>query len=285
MKVIWPEPGKYIVAVSGGVDSVCLLDLLIARGGYELVVAHVDHGIRGDSALDLELVQRMAEDNSLYIVYTTYNFTKQTSEQQLRQARYGFLFEQMHKHDARGIITGHHADDLLETSIMNIRRGTDRYGAAGGMNREGIMRPLIKVSKSELISYAQKHHLSWHEDSTNTDLHYTRNMIRHEVVPEIDRIEYQQHLTELGQLNKDIDSELAGLVSVSGKAIIMPRSTLRLLSLRELEVLLAYAIRQTDPEFELSQPQVARLAREILLDTTKNSFSLRGTAGIIIDIQ
>lgn len=284
MNVNWPQPGKYIVAVSGGVDSVCLLDMLVAHGGYELIIAHVDHGIREDSSEDAVLVESLAQNYHLLIIATKLQLGKGVSEEVARAARYNFLYEEMKKQGASAILTAHHADDLLETSIMNVRRGTDRYGAAGGMNREGIARPLIKVSKKELLDYAKEHNLQWREDSTNLDVKYTRNEIRHNVIPTIDKIEYQRLLTELEDINQKLDSELAGLVSTSGEVITIRRSIVDRLGLREIEVLLAYAIRQCNPTIELTQPTIARLAREILLDTSKNSFSLSGVAGIIVEI-
>lgn len=285
MNIIWPKPGKYVVAVSGGVDSVCLLDMLANHGGYELVVAHVDHGIREDSALDAELVQQLAKKYQFNIVITKLTLSKQSSENQLRQARYSFLFDQLQKQDAQAILTAHHADDLVETSIMNIRRGTDRYGAAGGMTRQGIVRPLINVTKNELRAYALEHKLDWHEDSTNQLNKYTRNKIRNTIIPRINVDAYRDHMVTLSNLNNKIDSELKSLVSIKNNSVEIARSTISTLGLRELEVLLAYAIRQYDASIELSQPQIARLAREIMLDTTKNSFSLAKPAGIIIEIQ
>lgn len=284
MHVIWPKPGKYIVAVSGGVDSVCLLGMLVAHGGYELIVAHVDHGIREDSTQDLELVQKIAHNNKLHIVYTKYNYTIDTSEQELRQARYDFLFEQKEKFNAAAILTAHHADDVLETSIMNIRRGTDRYGAAGGMTRKGIVRPLINMRKKELVDYAKNHNLIWREDSTNNDLKYTRNKIRHQVIPGIDTSEYQKHLYRLGELNIAIDSELKDLVLVLNEGITIPRTHLNRLGLREVEVLLAYALRQASPNIELSQPRIAEAARQIMLGAHKISFSTGPQECIIIEI-
>lgn len=279
LKVIWPESGAYTVAVSGGVDSVALLDLLVAHGDYELTVAHVDHGIRPDSHEDATLVERLAQHYDLPFVATQLQLGENASEESARTQRYEFLLSQ-----ASPVIVAHHADDLLETSIMNVRRGTDRYGAAGGMTREGIIRPLIQVTKQELIEYARQQNLEWREDNTNTDTRYTRNQLRHEVTPHIDQDKYQTYMTEVGELNKKLDSKLKGLVSISNSKLLLQRDDLSLLSLRELEVLLAYGLRQLDPNLELNQPKIAELARNILLQPTKNSFSLAGTAGIMVDI-
>lgn len=284
MKIDWPESGTYIVAVSGGVDSVCLLDMLVAHGGYDLVVAHVDHGIREDSGEDAKLVKDLTGQYRIPGLSKRLNVKKASSEEQLRTARYNFLFEAMKQVGANAILTAHHADDLLETSIMNVRRGTDRYGAAGGMTREGIIRPLISVTKEELLDYAKDHKLEWHEDNTNLDVKYTRNKIRHEVIPSIDKNQYQKHLQELGELNAKIDSELKSLVLVLNEGITIPRAHLNGLSLREVEVLLAYALRQACPNIELNQRRVAEVARQIMLGTHKISFSISATDCIIIDI-
>lgn len=279
LPIIWPESGTYIVAVSGGVDSVVLLDLLASHDGYELTVAHVDHGIRPDSHEDAKLVERLAGSYQLPFISTELHLGKEASEEEARTKRYEFLLKQ-----GSPVITAHHADDVLETSIMNIRRGTDRYGAAGGMSRQGIIRPLITISKQELIKHARHHNLEWREDSTNKDTEYTRNSIRHELIPTIDQPVYRRRMEEVARLNKKIDSKLKSLVSTSKNKLTLRRNDLSTLSLREVEVLLAYAFRQVDPTLELSQSKIAELARKILLDPSKNSFSLAGSTSIMVNI-
>lgn len=285
MDVIWPKPGKYVVAVSGGVDSVALLDMLAQKGEYELIVAHADHGIRDDSAADAVFVAKLALNYGYNIVITKLHLPKDSSEANMRHARYDFLFKVMQDHGATGIITAHHLDDVLETSIMNVRRGTDRYGAAGGMNREGIIRPLSDVTKQKILEYAQQHNLEWHEDSTNSDTTYTRNDIRQNVLPEIDRETYEEHLHRVGELNDQIDVLLNGRTSITGGIIQVSRTCRNDMGLRELEVLIAYALRQAKPGIELSSRRVAQVAREIMLGTDKISFSTGDADGIIIDIQ
>lgn len=285
MKIDWPSAGKYIVAVSGGVDSVCLLNLLVDHDGYDLVVAHVDHGIRPDSAEDAILVKNLAQSYNLPFVTTKLDLGPGASEEAARKARYEFLFDQLKIHQAQAILTAHHADDLLETSILNMRRGTDRYGALGGMNREGIIRPLINVSKKELLDCAAQHNLKWNEDSTNQDTKYARNQVRHEVIPKIDVNDYKNHMDELQEVSLQIDRLVEPFVSVSEGNIILQRDIIQHLSLRELEVVLAYGLRQIRPNLELSQPRIAAAAREIMLGTDKISFSSDSQNGIIVSIQ
>lgn len=272
------------MAVSGGVDSMALLAILAAHKDYDLVIAHIDHGIRPDSAQDGELVERAARTYNLPFITTQLELGPGASEAAARAGRYNWLFRQMHVYQAGAVITAHHADDVLETSIMNVRRGTDRYGAAGGMRHDNVLRPLIRLTKQELTEYARQHQLVWHEDSTNNDVQYTRNQIRHEVIPSTDLTGYKNHIAELQDLNKKIDSRLRHLVSISGDTVTIQRGQLNSLSLREVEVLLAYGMYQIDPSLELSQPKVAELARRVVLDTTKKSFSLAGTTRIIVTI-
>jgi len=285
MHVIWPKSGKYIVAVSGGVDSVALLDMLAHKGEYDLIVAHADHGVREDSADDAAFVRELASHYEFNIVITKLNLPQDASEQEMRKARYDFLFTVMQDHKAEGIITAHHFDDVLETSIMNVRRGTDRYGAAGGMNREGIVRPLLNLTKQQLIAYARNHNLAWREDSTNSNTAYTRNDIRHTVVPSIDRDRYEAHLRELQTLNDQIDVLIKARTANNGNVVHISKLDLQSMSLREVEVLIAYGLRQAKSDIELSSRRVAQMSRQIMLGTDKISFSIAGAEGIIIDIQ
>ncbi len=196
------KPGTYVLAVSGGVDSMVLLDLLagqtnslspIAGGsgyklsadGYRLIVAHFDHGIRGDSVEDRKLVQTVAKRYGLPFVYEEGKLGKSASEDEARKARYVFLERVKRDYHAQAIITAHHQDDMLETAILNLLRGTGRTGLAPLGNRPGILRPLLGFTKQDLRSYAREHHVQWREDSTNTDEQYLRNYVRRQIMPRL----------------------------------------------------------------------------------------------------
>jgi tRNA(Ile)-lysidine synthetase-like protein len=180
------KPGKYAAAVSGGVDSVVLLDLLNGLEGVDLVVAHFDHGIREDSANDRELVQKLAAQYGLPFEYAEGRLGSKASEATARTARYKFLEKVMKEHGAGAIITAHHEDDMLETAIINMLRGTGRKGLGALSSRSQLERPLLHVSKQEIISYAKAHNLEWHEDSTNQEEVYLRNYIRLRLLPKFD---------------------------------------------------------------------------------------------------
>lgn len=167
---------KYLVAVSGGVDSVVLLDML-THTSHKLVVAHVDHGIRGEeSAADARFVRALAKKYQLPYVSTQLALGAKASEEQARHGRYAFLFAQAKKFGA-SVATAHHADDVVETIALNLERGTGWRGLAV-MDRAEVTRPLLALHKAQLYSYALAHGLEWVEDATNRSDKYTRNRLR-----------------------------------------------------------------------------------------------------------
>jgi len=166
---------KYIVAVSGGVDSVALLHMLVKTSKHELIVAHFDHGIRDDSADDAQFVSELAKKHSLQYFVKREELGKEASEALARERRYAFLRELAQVHDAR-IVTAHHLDDFVETVAINLKRGTGWRGLA--VFDSDVLRPLVDTSKQQLVNYAKDHHLEWREDSTNASDVYLRNRIR-----------------------------------------------------------------------------------------------------------
>jgi len=182
----------YVIAVSGGVDSVVLLHKIVSRlastpkkSQPEYVVAHFDHGIRGDSYKDAELVKKLAKQYGLKCEVGKGNLPANVSESDARDARYTFLRKIKNRHQAEKIITAHHQDDVLETMIINILRGTGPRGLVPMQNSPDILRPLLNSSKKALLEYARKNNLVWHEDSTNADDKYLRNYIRIHIMPEL----------------------------------------------------------------------------------------------------
>ncbi len=186
--------GKYVAAVSGGVDSVTLLNMLSKQKGLDLIVAHYDHGIRKDSSNDKRFVQQLAQDYGLPFEYAEGHLGSQASEATAREARYKFLREVKNKHQAQAIITAHHQDDALETAIINLLRGTGRKGLTSLESKDDIVRPLLGFSKQELLNYAKANSLIWHEDSTNTDVKYLRNYVRHNIIAKLEPAKRKQLL-------------------------------------------------------------------------------------------
>lgn len=202
---------KYVLAVSGGVDSMVLMDALlhnrlselttsqIATTGTEFVVAHFDHGIRNDSSSDEKFVRGVVGDYGLTYEYERAELGAKAGEEEARNARYGFLRRCCKKYDAQ-LITAHHQDDLLETMIINLIRGTGWRGLASLSSDSQILRPLLHVPKSEISAYARRHNLQWREDSTNTNAEYLRNYVRLRIIPRLIKQDHEV-LTKLTNIN------------------------------------------------------------------------------------
>lgn len=208
------KPGKYILAVSGGVDSVTLLDLLSNLPDIELVVAHFNHGIRKEAASDARFVKKLVEKYGLPIEIGYGHLAEGASEETARQARYGFLDEVKRKHEAHAVVTAHHQDDLIETAFINILRGTGSRGLVAITTNENIIRPLIDVPKKDILRYAHKNRLEWVEDETNQDTRYLRNLVRSilaERLTEFERRKLLGHLDNLKKMEAEKDELLAGI--------------------------------------------------------------------------
>lgn len=210
------NPQKYVVAVSGGVDSVVLLHMLHTRKKSNVfyVVAHFDHGIRADSYIDRALVERLAKEYDMPFESAEGRLGADTSEAEARTARYKYLRTVKDKYKAEKIITAHHQDDVIETMIINIIRGTSPRGLAPMQHQTDILRPLLSKTKKELLSYAAEHKLVWHEDSTNTDENYLRNYIRMNIMPQLESS--RETLLEINEtidkLYVDIDMRISGVL-------------------------------------------------------------------------
>lgn len=198
---------NYLLAISGGVDSVVLLDIFSQRK-HPSVVAHVDHGIRGEeSAADARFVEALAKQYNLPFVSIALHLPADASEEQARNARYEFLFNEAKKYKAT-VVTAHHRDDAVETVALNITRGTGWRGLAV-LNREGIHRPLIELTKQQLYTYAIKQRLEWVEDATNTQDVYLRNRLRRKInSSDIDGSSMMALRAKQLQLRHDIDKEV-----------------------------------------------------------------------------
>ena len=222
MKVKLPKAGVYVVAVSGGVDSMVLLDLLYKtykdKAGYRIIVAHMDHGTRSDSYLDRRLVEDKAKEYSFRSISKKVNLGKEASEDVARTARYNFLKEVANANQADYILTAHHEDDLIETAIINLLRGTGRKGLSAIINNRKVLRPLLNYPKKEILDYAKANQINWHEDSTNENETYLRNYIRKNLMPELKpsaRHQLVELINKTADINVEADEIIDSLVSVN----------------------------------------------------------------------
>lgn len=219
--------GTYVVAVSGGVDSMALLDVLRQRSGVKLIVAHYDHGIRTDSAKDRKLVQDVAKKHGLPFVHKNGKLGSGTSEAKARTARYEFLRGVQKASGAKAIITAHHQDDALETAVLNLLRGSGRRGLTSLKSTDGIVRPLLAHSKEQIHEYASSHAVPWLEDETNQDTTYTRNYIRANVLPKLSdgqRAQLIILLDGLREVNDELDNRITGMLHTQPATDVLDRA-------------------------------------------------------------
>ena len=180
-------PETLLVGVSGGVDSVALLHALVAVGRKPAVL-HFDHGWRAESGADAKFARELARQFGLKFVSGKMRRPLQKHvEADAREARYAFFVQAAKKLGTPHLVLAHHADDQVETFLMQLLRGS---GAAGrGMDflseRGGLIlhRPWLGVWKKEIVAYARRHKLTWREDATNADTRHRRNLIRRRVLP------------------------------------------------------------------------------------------------------
>jgi tRNA(Ile)-lysidine synthase len=227
------RPGRYIVAVSGGVDSMVLLHLMTQLTDVEIIVVHVNHGIRPDAALDGRLVRQFCESHNISYESTDLELGAHTSEALARKRRYGFLRKCLIKYDARAIVTAHHEDDIVETVLINLLRGTGWRGIAPFARETDIIRPLVTVVKSDIVAYANAQAITWREDTTNTQQAYLRNYVRLTIMPWLHaniphwRAEIMRYIRNQQALRRTIEDEinkiLDGHVSFARKSATSSR--------------------------------------------------------------
>ena len=187
------EGKKILIAISGGLDSVVLSHLLSSINISEVSLAHCNFQLRGDeSDLDEQFVINLGEKLNLKVFKTTFNTKEYSEENKLstqvaaRELRYNWFQELAKKHHFYYTLTAHHADDNLETFLINLTRGTGLEGLTGipAINKN-IARPLLVFSREEIKQFALENKIDWREDASNAETKYVRNKIRHEVIPKL----------------------------------------------------------------------------------------------------
>lgn len=200
---------RVIVGVSGGVDSVVLLNIL-SKLGYECVVAHCNFHLRGkESDRDEEFVAKLAEKQGLLykkVDFDTVSYAKRhkiSIEMAARDLRYDWFAGLLNDLKAQAIAVAHHADDSIETMLINSVRGSGLRGLYGIDARNGnIVRPLLICTREEIETYARKNNLSNVFDSTNASSDYLRNKFRNEILPALAHINPSVKQTFLENMNR-----------------------------------------------------------------------------------
>lgn len=197
-----------LIGVSGGPDSLCLLESL-HQAGYKIILAYFNHQLRIESATEASGLKEIAAEKKISSVFGTGDVRKfsETEKLSLEEAarilRYRFLFEQAREHDVQAVAVGHTADDQVETVLMHFLRGAGLNGLQGMRYRTllpefdrhiPIVRPLLDVRRREIVAYCAANGLQPYHDSSNDSLDFKRNRIRHRLIPELER--YNPRISE-----------------------------------------------------------------------------------------
>ncbi len=268
LQVNWPKSGRYILAVSGGADSMVLLDLFshaAAGRHYQLTVAHFDHGARPDSAADQKLVGDTAAKLGLPFVTTSASLAR-ANEATARTARHIWLEHLRVAHSAAAVLTAHHQDDLIETSLLNLARGSGRLGLAPMHTSPTILRPLLNLSRHDLRAYAADHQIIWHEDSTNADITNPRNFLRHKLLPSATpnwRLQYLDQIANLNELNTKIAQSISAILEparLDTFTYSFTKYAMKNLSQAEISELILAAARRLQPGIQLDRRLLIEIA-------------------------
>ena len=249
-----------------------LLHLLAARKDYELIPVYVDHGWR-DTSADWAVVQKAAQKLEVEPIHIELKLNSQ-SEEEARIERYKALREQEGQYEAAGIITGHHYDDIIETVIMNVIRGTGRHGLTP-FSDSSIIRPLIQVKRSEIEQYAKENGVDWVDDPTNEDTNYLRNRVRKIIIPKLSKQtseNIEKQIQEAEKLNSEIDQWLAHFIE-SGKhdkeSISLPLKEIKKQTPEVIQEIVVYTSRKLNPAAEFNRRPVEQLAIDLKNDRIK----------------
>ena len=212
-----------ILAISGGVDSMVLLDFMMkSHPKSQIIVAHFDHSLRGsESDGDREFVVDFCKKEKITFEVEKMDIASRAVEQKMsiesiaRKYRYAFFARVAEIYHADYILTAHHGDDRIETAVFNLIRGTKLGGIhALGESTGSILRPFLSLTKWDILEYAKEHHIGYREDSSNTEREYLRNKLRHDILPQFASInpEYRRAITHFIEYTEEmkewIDSEV-----------------------------------------------------------------------------
>lgn len=196
-----------VIGVSGGVDSMVLLSLLNKRINAKIVCAHIHHNLRKESDEELDFVRKFCEINNVIFEFKKLEYENKFSEDIAREKRYSFFEEVLNKYNSKTLLTAHHGDDLVETILMRLVRGSTIKGYSGIelisiREKYNILRPLLYLTKEDIYRYAENNNIAYHEDQTNNADEYTRNRYRKYILPFLKEENNNVHLKFIDYSNE-----------------------------------------------------------------------------------
>lgn len=181
-----------VVGLSGGPDSMCLLNILLSLNkNIKIVCAHINHNIREESKEELLFIEEYCKNKNLTLETTTFekkSSTQDYNELELREKRYAFFGKVINKYKGKYLFTAHHGDDLVETVLMRMTRGSNLKGYTGFQvetkkDTYKVIKPLIFMTKDDINLYNEENNIPYVTDKTNEEDNYTRNRYRHNILP------------------------------------------------------------------------------------------------------
>lgn len=246
------ECGQQVaVAVSGGVDSMVLLHLLKQLQlpcGFRLSALHYEHGIRGtESEEDMHFVQEVCAKLGIPLIAERGNALREAQaqghnlEDTARRLRYDFFARCCRTQGIDRVAIAHHKDDLAETFLLHLIRGSGPQGlcAMPYLRKDGIIRPLLDVSREQIEGYAVEHGIAFRQDSTNEDLHYSRNFLRLQLLPQMRRLnpEVNDAIARAGRLLEEDQWLLAEYIWKEYATVVQEQQGRIVLHLEKLQLL------------------------------------------------
>ena len=274
---------KYIVAVSGGLDSITLLYLLV-----KVTSGEVDS--RGRPELDELAKLNIKNKSQIIAVHVNHQIRpklklKNSSEDEARRERYLALNQSKLKFKASAIITAHNQNDAMETAIINLVRGTGWRGICALNSTRQIIRPLLSLSRPEITKIAAKANLIWHEDSTNSDESYLRNKIRKSILPKFSKDETEQLsliINNLVIIKKDVGAIFKEIIehNEEGFSLLRSQITSQNFSKKMLTEALIYILPKLGATYD--KKVVASLS-EFCLNAVNGKKFMQAGNGVVVD--
>ena len=225
-----PRAGQtVVVGLSGGADSVALLDVLTALGarrGFQVVAAHLDHGLRPSSAADAKFCAGLCDGLGVPLetgradVRARARRDKGGTEEAARRERYAFLRGVKDRHGAAAIAVAHTLDDQAETLLLRLLRGAGSAGLGAMRPVAGdVIRPMLEATRREVLAHLEARGLQWREDETNTDDSFLRNRTRHELLPYLER-RFNPRVRQALARTASVLAEEAGVLAEEGESLV-----------------------------------------------------------------
>ncbi len=293
-KACWRQGDDFFLACSGGLDSVVLAHLLTSSS-IPFTLLHCNFQLRGaESQRDEDFVRDLAQQMHVPVRVKHFETRQEMANRKMglqevaRQLRYDWfnsvLQESAGKGNGQWLLTAHHADDQIETIAMNFFRGTGLAGLRGmSFRNDNIIRPLLFANRETILQYATGRGLVWVEDSSNSDVHYTRNLFRNTILPAIKKVFPQagrnilntaQHLEDVAWIyHKEMDKILVKMMEMQDNKVMVPVNKLK------KSIPLDTVIYELFSRFGFSSPQIPEIKK--LLDAPSGKFMLSSTHRVL----